>query len=166
MMERHPNEYVIMPKTYVLSKEQDQEAFLAAHKENPEKMWIAKPITAHNGEGIRILDNQKQVTNSEGILRNRFKSCIVSEYISDPHLINGYKYTVRVNVLVTSFSPLRAYVYKDGTLCFCSKKYSNNHFSLKDQYVHLTNGNINVQNKNNKHPLNWDFDQYREECKR
>ena len=36
---------------------------------------------------------------------------VVNEYIMKPHLFNGFKYDLRLYVLVTSFEPLTIYLY-------------------------------------------------------
>jgi hypothetical protein len=36
---------------------------------------------------------------------------LISEYIKNQHLINGYKYDLRIYVVVTSFDPLKIYIY-------------------------------------------------------
>ena len=48
-----------------------------------------------------------------------------SEYIDKPHLIDGYKYDLRVYACVTSFEPLRIYVYPEGLTRICTEKYSS-----------------------------------------
>ena len=45
---------------------------------------------------------------------------LASKYISNPHLINGLKYDLRVYVLVTSFNPLKIYIYNDGLVRFAT----------------------------------------------
>ena len=82
---------------------------------------------------------------------------IASKYISRPHLINELKYDLRVYVLVSSFDPLRVYVYNEGKVLvftfvglvrFATEKYSLNPKDLKKRFVHLTNFSINKKSEN------------------
>jgi len=72
---------------------------------------------------------------------------IVSKYIDNPLLINGHKFDLRIYVCITSYEPLRIYIYKEGLARFASEKYS-----LKDAktnlFNHLTNYSINKKNSN------------------
>ena len=110
---------------------------------NPEGLWICKPTIASSGNGIRILKDTTVVPNRKSVL----DSYIISDYIINPHLIDGFKYDLRIYVLVTSFDPLKLYIYDDGLVRFCTEKYSNDVASLKNTYIHLTNTSINKKNK-------------------
>lgn len=57
-------------------------------------------------------------------------------------LFLDYKFDLRVYLLVTSFQPLEAFIYKEGLARFGSRKYSNKPESLKDTRIHLTNTSI------------------------
>jgi tubulin polyglutamylase TTLL4 len=74
----------------------------------------------------------------------------------NPHLINGLKYDLRVYVLVTSYCPLKVYLYNDGLVRFATEPYSNDPRSVNQKFMHLTNFSINKKNtakfvKNNDH---------------
>ena len=73
---------------------------------------------------------------------------IISKYIGNPHTINGYKYDLRMYVLVTSFNPLKVYIHKEGLVRFATKKYSNDPATRNELYMHLTNYSINKGNEN------------------
>ena len=51
----------------------------------------------------------------------KFKNYLISDYIKDPHLINGLKYDLRIYVLVTSYDPLKIYVYNEGLCRFATE---------------------------------------------
>ena len=78
---------------------------------------------------------------------NNKKGFIVSKYITKPHLINGYKYDMRVYVLVVSFDPLVIYMYKDGLVRFATEKYSLKSNGLSHQWIHLTNYSVNKKSE-------------------
>lgn len=71
---------------------------------------------------------------------------LASRYIMNPHLINGLKYDLRVYVLVTSFNPLKVYLYSDGLVRFATELYNIDPKSMNHKYVHLTNFSINKKN--------------------
>lgn len=68
---------------------------------------------------------------------------LISEYINNPHLIDGMKYDLRIYVLVASYDPLRIYLYQEGLTRFATEKYSLNTKELSKKYVHLTNYSVN-----------------------
>lgn len=84
------------------------------------------------------MNSQMAVSKKEGIL--------ASKYISNPHLINGLKYDLRVYVCVTSFNPLKVYIYNDGLVRFATEKYTNDTKLIGKKFVHLTNFAINKRN--------------------
>ncbi len=71
----------------------------------------------------------------------------MSRYISNPFLINGYKFDMRIYVLMTSITPLRIYVYDDGFARFATEKYYFGQPFTSDRYMHLTNYAVNKQNQ-------------------
>lgn len=57
-------------------------------------------------------------------------------------LIGGKKFDLRLYVLVTSFRPLKAYLFKLGFSRFCTVKYDTSVTELDNMYVHLTNVSV------------------------
>lgn len=66
---------------------------------------------------------------------------VCQQYVSKPFLIDGFKFDLRVYVLVTSCDPLRIFVYEDGLGRFATLKYvdpSNNNLVSKVDSCLLT----------------------------
>jgi len=72
------------------------------------------------------------------------KGYLVSEYIKNPHLIDGFKYDLRIYILVTNYDPLKIYIYEEGLCRFATEKYDIN--KINQIYSHLTNYSINKYN--------------------
>ena len=81
---------------------------------------------------MRIITNKTKVPKTEFVLN----SYIISKYVT-PHLINGYKYDMRILVLVTSFNPLKVYIYNDWIVRFCTDKYSTDTKNLDNIKAHI-----------------------------
>ena len=99
----------IMPLTFILPKE--YVAFLETFSELEDKegkmnYWIMKPAAKSRGRGISVVNDISQVTYGEPMVMQR--------YIKNPLLLNGYKFDLRIYVLVTSFNPLEVFIYKEG----------------------------------------------------
>ena len=75
---------------------------------------IVKPSNLSRGRGIYIVDDVSEVNLDE-------ETAIVQWYVSDPLLINGHKFDLRIYVCVSSYEPLRIYVYKEGLARFASE---------------------------------------------
>ncbi len=102
-------------------------------------MWIVKPSNSSRGRGITIIDDINDLNVEE--------LSIISRYITNPLLINGYKFDLRIYVVVTCYEPLRIYVYKEGLARFASETYTAK-FNKNNKYMHLTNYSINKKNEN------------------
>lgn len=72
---------------------------------------------------------------------------VVSQYVANPFLIDGYKFDMRIYVLVTSFEPLKIYMFKEGLARFATERYTTSQKSVDKQYVHLTNYSVNKKNE-------------------
>jgi hypothetical protein len=71
---------------------------------------------------------------------------VVSEYIANPLLLNGYKFDLRIYVCLTSINPLRIYIFEEGLARFATTKYDNDKDGPNSKYMHLTNYSINKKN--------------------
>jgi hypothetical protein len=64
-------------------------------------------------------------------------------------LIKGKKFDMRMYVVVTSYHPLRVYLYEEGLARFATEDYSNDPRILRNKFVHLTNFSVNKRNVKN-----------------
>ncbi|XP_076019484.1 putative tubulin polyglutamylase TTLL9 [Genypterus blacodes] len=131
------------PCTYALPSE--YHLFVEAFRRSPGSTWIMKPVAKSQGKGIflfrklkDIMDWKRDGSRSEeqtdvAQVENYVAQC----YIENPYLIGGRKFDLRVYVLVTSYIPLKAWLYRDGFARFSSTRFSLS--TIDDQYVHLTN---------------------------
>ena len=107
-----------MPDTYVIPDEFGEfyQHFQRLKQTEPKRnLWIVKPANMSRGRGIYIVDDVAEVNVDD--------LSIVSRYITNPLLINGHKFDLRIYVLVTSVEPLRIYVFKEGLARFASEEY-------------------------------------------
>ncbi len=129
--------YRFFPRTHVMPE--DREAFLAAAARAPSALWIYKPCADSCGRGVRMLVDPERVPRARGHL--------VQRYIATPHLLDGFKYTLRCYVAVTSLDPLRVYLFDDGFAKLTSRPFTTSRAHLADRLVHLTNPDVQRLNK-------------------
>ncbi|XP_063951040.1 probable tubulin polyglutamylase TTLL9 isoform X1 [Lytechinus pictus] len=134
------------PMTYELPSEYHM--FVDEFKKYPGSIWIMKPVAKSQGKGIFLFRKLKDITDwkKSDTYRPReeknddkepVETYIVSKYIEKPYLIGGRKFDLRVYVIVTSYIPLKAWLYRSGFARFSNTRFSLD--SIDDAYVHLTN---------------------------
>ncbi|XP_026790166.3 tubulin polyglutamylase TTLL5 isoform X1 [Pangasianodon hypophthalmus] len=122
----------IVPQTFVLPAEYQEFCNAFCKDKGP---WIIKPVASSRGRGIYLVSSPSQISLDENIL--------VSRYISNPLLIDDFKFDVRLYVLVTSYDPVIIYVYEEGLTRFATVKYDHAVKNIKNQFMHLTNYSVN-----------------------
>ncbi|CAK9802156.1 Tubulin monoglutamylase TTLL4 [Anthophora plagiata] len=138
MMVKHEvKEFGFVPRTYVLPR--DLTCFRQVWKKLGNKAkWIVKPPASARGTGIKVVNRWSQIPKKRAV--------VVQQYLSRPKLIRGAKFDLRLYVLVTSFNPLKIYIYPNGLVRFASVKYNDDINYLSDRFMHLTNYSINKTN--------------------
>lgn len=74
---------------------------------------------------------------------------LAQRYIDRPHLIGGKKYDMRVYILVTSWSPLQAWLYRGAFARFCHHRFNLD--DIENTFIHVTN--VAVQKTNPKYSV-------------
>ncbi|KAI4800608.1 hypothetical protein KUCAC02_009602 [Chaenocephalus aceratus] len=126
--------YNFSPTAFILPN--DYTRFLSEYNKvtrGPLAYWICKPVDLSRGRGIFIFEDMRELVYDCPV--------IVQRYISNPLLISGYKFDLRIYVCVKSFHPLTVYIHQEGLVRFATEKY--NLSSLHNLYAHLTNTSIN-----------------------
>ncbi|KAL4432998.1 hypothetical protein ABPG74_005371 [Tetrahymena malaccensis] len=135
-----PKEMDFVPNTYLLCNSGDWDRFLARRDEaSKNTLWILKPADQACGRGVKVISKTTKV--------KRKSNRIICDYIANPHLINGLKYDLRLYVLVTSYDPLRIYLYEEGLTRFATEKYNTSTKEISKRFVHLTNYSVNKHAK-------------------
>jgi len=136
----------------VFSMPEDYHDFQQAALENPGKRWILKPKNAARGKGIQLVGDPADVPMES--------SWMVQEYLENPHTMHGRKYVLRLYVLVSSVSPFRVYLYRQGFAKLASAPYDQK--NADNPYSYLTNPDVNALNLEADVPVEFvDFERYR-----
>ncbi|XP_041939721.1 tubulin polyglutamylase ttll6 isoform X1 [Alosa sapidissima] len=139
MLKLFPKDYNIFPRTWCLPA--DYSDFQAYTRAKKYKTYICKPDSGCQGRGIFLTKSSKDIKPGEHMI------CQV--YISRPFIIDGFKFDLRIYVLVTSCDPFRIFLYKEGLARFCTTHYNDPVGSnLGDVCMHLTNYAINKHSEN------------------
>ncbi|XP_053835167.1 tubulin polyglutamylase TTLL5 isoform X3 [Vidua macroura] len=122
----------ILPQTFILPTEYQDFCNTYSKDRGP---WIVKPVASSRGRGVYLINNPNQIVVEDNVL--------VSRYISNPLLIDDFKFDVRLYVLVTSYDPLVVYLYEEGLARFATVRYDQASKNIKNQFMHLTNYSVN-----------------------
>jgi tubulin polyglutamylase TTLL5 len=136
--------FEIMPTTFLLPAEFTQ--FVKSFHEiestkavtGAVNIWIMKPVGLSRGRGITMVTDVNSLTYSQ--------ASVIQRYVERPLCLDGYKFDLRLYILVTSFCPLEAFIYKEGFARLSTHKFSLNAKDIDNKFVHLTNSSIQKQN--------------------
>ena len=183
LKELFPKDFDYIPETYFMPEQKDliQEKF-NKYEFTPINAWIIKQLQKdENNEINGNINNKSNKTEkkkypkiiksfNKEILKEKSKeNFVINKYISNPFLINNKKFTMRAFVLVTGFSPLKIYFYRDGYLIFSEKEYNLNESNSNDSCIHISSEKNelkcmkkNKNAKNNTRP--YEKSLYEENC--
>ncbi|XP_070694669.1 tubulin monoglutamylase TTLL4 [Pempheris klunzingeri] len=130
-------EFSFFPRTFVLP--QDIKLLRKAWEDSGSRQkWIIKPPASARGIGIQVIHKWSQMPRKRPLL--------VQKYLHKPYLISGNKFDLRIYVYVTTYDPLKIYIFSDGLVRFASCKYSSSMKTLGNKFMHLTNYSVNKKN--------------------
>ncbi|CAB1312037.1 unnamed protein product [Coregonus sp. 'balchen'] len=139
MLKLFPKDYNIFPRTWCLPA--DYSDFQAYTRSKKHKTYICKPDSGCQGRGILLTKSSKDIRPGEHMI------CQV--YVSRPFIIDGFKFDLRIYVLVTSCDPFRIFLYNEGLARFCTTQYNEpSNGNVDDVCMHLTNYAINKHSEN------------------
>ncbi|EMP27362.1 Tubulin polyglutamylase TTLL7 [Chelonia mydas] len=142
MIKSQPQDYSFIPRTWIFPAEymQFQNYVKELKKKRRQKTFIVKPANGAMGHGISLIRNGEKLQAQDHL--------IVQEYLDKPFLMEGYKFDLRVYILVTSCDPLKIFLYHDGLVRMGTEKYHPpNDSNLSQLYMHLTNYSVNKHNE-------------------
>uniref|UniRef100_A0A0P6J561 Tubulin polyglutamylase TTLL7 n=1 Tax=Heterocephalus glaber TaxID=10181 RepID=A0A0P6J561_HETGA len=142
MIKSRPLDYTFVPRTWIFPSEytQFQNYVKELKKKRKQKTFIVKPANGAMGHGISLIRNGDKLPSQDHL--------IVQEYIEKPFLMEGYKFDLRIYILVTSCDPLKIFLYHDGLVRMGTEKYiPPNESNLTQLYMHLTNYSVNKHNE-------------------
>jgi len=132
-------------------------------------VWIMKPVGKSQGKGIFLFDKLSEISSwrqapkwlqksdenaskkkgdDEEEQQREPEPYVVQRYLSDPLLVGGKKFDLRLYVLVTSYAPLTVYMYRSGFARFSGTRFSMNKEDLSNVMMHLTNVAVQKQSDN------------------
>ncbi|KAL1523589.1 hypothetical protein AB1Y20_018525 [Prymnesium parvum] len=122
-----PREYHFFPKSWSLPRDLGP-----LHKHlsapvapgAPAPTVILKPNKGCQGASISVV---RSVAELEAVRASEPASAswVAQEYIDRPLLVDGFKFDMRIYVLITCIMPLRVYLFQDGIARLCTQKYSS-----------------------------------------
>ena len=118
-----PEEYDFVPKSWIVPAEYST---LLAHdskekKASNKRCYIVKPVNSAMGKGIFLIMSPAELYAHGNLAKG--DSAIVQEYLTDPLLLDEFKFDLRVYVLITCCDPLRVHIYKDGLVRLSTQEY-------------------------------------------
>ncbi|GMH35159.1 hypothetical protein BSKO_03027 [Bryopsis sp. KO-2023] len=137
-----PDEFSYHPRAFFIPNQIEE--FLVALRRNKSKgkgkadTYIVKPSAGAMGRGIFLAQSEKDVDLSD------LTTSVAQLYIREPLFLNGYKFDLRLYVLISSVDPLKIYIHKEGIARLATCKYeAPTRRNIKIRNMHLTNYAIN-----------------------
>jgi hypothetical protein len=136
------------PMAYVLPDE-SKELLARLKVSSSDEYWIAKPRNECSGAGISVYHAGDPELSK--LVRGASKRSVVQSYLAHPLLLGGYKFHMRIHLVITNTNPLQGFVWRGGQCLFATKPYTLAKNTLGEHFdppVHVTNQGLNATKKN------------------
>lgn len=131
--------YDIVPTSFLLPRQEyELKADAERNPGTPRKplIYILKPTASSCGRGIELCRGVPPMPRGG-------KQMVCQRYVCNPLLLFGRKFDLRLYCVVTSFDPLRVYLFDEGLVRFAAEKYPGADQALDNVHMHLTNYSVN-----------------------
>ena len=137
LKQKFPKDFDYMPESYIISKQKSEiEIKFKNYTQKENDLWLCKPVSGSLGEGIYFLKNYQDFLNCTEL---------ITKYIHNPHLSQKRKYHIRLYDFISSFIPLKIYVYKEAQIKRASHEYKYNLNEVSDRESFITNSFANIR---------------------
>lgn len=141
MRKQFPKEYKFFPDTWILPT--DLSDFKQQFSSGKSKTFIVKPDNGCQGKGIFLIRDVEKVPVDFS------QTYVAQRYITKPFLLDGFKFDLRLYVLVVGCDPLRIFLHRRGLVRLASEEYAEpSGKNISQTMVHLTNYAVNKMNPN------------------
>lgn len=154
------------PETYRLYVHAERKAFLSVIDNEPDSLWIIKPVNLSRGIGVKVVHDLTELrakltapgaNGKFDVEGSGEKQYIVQRYLKDVLLLDDRKSEMRIYWMVASVEPLQVLMFNEGTVRLATKPFQLGDYD--NPLVHV----INVYQQKN-HPdydpdrvLKWSF---------
>lgn len=143
--EYYPENFDFFPRTFLIPEESEQ--LQAYMKANDDRYYIAKPTDGAQGDGIILMKNFKDLPSKA--YGSPYSGLVVQEYVSNPLLIDGKKFDLRLYLLISNVKPMIAFLCDEGLARFSTEDYSKpTKDNFRKSFMHLTNYSLNKNSPN------------------
>ena len=116
------------------------------------KLYIVKPIPGFAGDGIRVFKGHNGIKEHIQIIEKKSKKkdkWIIQDYISNPLLLNGKKFHMRIMILLFNDN---VYFYKDFLVYPAQKEFKLDDLSVE---IHDTHGTLTQPHEKKMFPFDF-----------
>lgn len=136
----------VMPITYGINDHNWVEVLnrLSDQPDLQNLIWILKPALLNNGQHIKIFQNVSDLSDHYLNPQRMGGEHVLQEYLVNPHLLKGHKYSIRMFVITTNYAG--GFIYPHGYMNVALKAYQPQQFM--DLSSHLTNEHLSPDASN------------------